>query len=178
MATFLLVGGAGYVVDVGAFNLLQTDGLLASADPAVARTIAVILATAVTYLGNRMLTWRDTSSAGRTREVALFVLFNAIGFAISLATLVISHHVLGLTSRLADNISANVIGVALGTIFRFVTYKYVVFKSLEAVSEAVQATLVEDLSVDVEEAPLEGIRTQLQIEDTEDSAECELRARL
>jgi putative flippase GtrA len=35
--------------------------------------------------------------------------------------------VLGLTSRLADNISANVVGVGLGTVFRFVTYKRFVF---------------------------------------------------
>ena len=39
----------------------------------------------------------------------------------------ISHDVLGLTSRLADNISANIIGLALGTIFRYLTYKRFVF---------------------------------------------------
>jgi len=42
-------------------------------------------------------------------------------------TLTLSHDVLGLTSRLADNISANVIGLALGTVFRYVTYKRFVF---------------------------------------------------
>ena len=42
-------------------------------------------------------------------------------------TLVLSHDVLGLTSRLADNTSANVVGLALGTVFRFVTYRRFVF---------------------------------------------------
>ena len=125
--TFLAVGGAGYVVDVVAFNLLRSVQPFATLDPSVARTLAVLLAMVVTYLGNRTLTWRHQSSGNRRREVALFVLFNIVGFGFSALTLALSHDVLGLTSRLADNISANVIGLALGTIFRYLTYKRFVF---------------------------------------------------
>lgn len=127
VSTFLAVGGAGYVVDVTVFNLLRTLHPFASLDPSVARTLAVAVAMGVTYAGNRGLTWREHTSANRRREVALFVLFNVIGFGFSVVTLVLSHDVLGLTSRLADNISANVIGLVLGTVFRYVTYKHVVF---------------------------------------------------
>jgi putative flippase GtrA len=125
--TFLAVGGTGYVVDVAAFNLLRSTGPLAGLDPAVARTAAVAVAMVVTYAGNRTLTWRGETSGNRRREVALFVLFNIIGFGFSVVTLVLSHDVLGLTSRLADNVSANVIGLALGTVFRYLTYKRFVF---------------------------------------------------
>jgi putative flippase GtrA len=124
---FLAVGGAGYVVDVAAFNLLRSVQPFARLDPSVARTIAVALAMCVTYLGNRNLTWREHSSSNRHREVGLFVLFNCVGFGFSVFTLVLSHDVLGLTSGLADNISANVVGLALGTIFRYLTYKRFVF---------------------------------------------------
>jgi putative flippase GtrA len=55
------------------------------------------------------------------------VVFNVIGFGFSVITLVISHDLLGLTSRLADNISANVVGMALGTAFRFWSYRRFVF---------------------------------------------------
>jgi putative flippase GtrA len=127
--TFLAVGGAGYVVDVVAFNLLRSAPPFAAADPSVARTLAVALAMCVTYLGNRTLTWRDQSSGNRQREVGLFVLFNIVGFGFSVLTLVVSHDVLGLTSRLADNLSANVVGLALGTVFRFLTYQRFVFAS-------------------------------------------------
>jgi putative flippase GtrA len=127
VAAFLLVGGAGYVVDVVTFNLVGFAGPLASLHPVVARTVAVLAAMTVTYLGNRSLTWRRCTGERRRREISLFVLFNAIGFAISAAMLVLSHDVLGLTSRLADNVSANVIGVGLGTVFRFVTYRSFVF---------------------------------------------------
>lgn len=125
--TFLAVGGTGYVVDVVAFNLLRSAPPFAAADPSVARTLAVVLAMCVTYLGNRTLTWRDQSSGNRQREVGLFVLFNIVGFGFSVLTLVLSHDVLGLTGRLADNISANVVGLALGTVFRFLTYQRFVF---------------------------------------------------
>ncbi|CAI9410228.1 GtrA family protein [Nocardioides sp. T2.26MG-1] len=126
VTTFLAVGGAGYVVDVLAFNWLRGHTALAGTDPTAAKVLAVAAAMVVTYLGNRMLTWRDRASDGR-HEVALFVLFNLVGLAISVAALIVSHDLLGLTSRLADNISANVVGLALGTAFRFWTYRRFVF---------------------------------------------------
>jgi hypothetical protein len=46
---------------------------------------------------------------------------------ISNLCLVVSHDLLGLTSLIADNISANVVGLGLGTAFRFLTYRRYVF---------------------------------------------------
>jgi putative flippase GtrA len=129
---FLTVGGAGYIVDVLTFNYLRTLPTLAAMDPSVAKTMAVAAAMVVTYVGNQTLTWRGAAGAGRRRQVALFVLFNVIGLGFSIVTLMISHDLLGLTSRLADNISANVIGLALGTAFRYLTYKRYVFVYEEA----------------------------------------------
>ena len=127
--TFLTVGGLGYLVDVASFNALRSTAGLGSVDPSYARILAVGLAMVVTYLGNRLFTWRGRSTGDRRRELGLFVVFNMIGLSISVVTLVISHDLLGLTSRLADNISANVIGLALGTLFRFWSYKRFVFVS-------------------------------------------------
>lgn len=125
--TFLAVGGAGYVVDVASFNLLRSTPALASSDPVWARVLAVGIAMVVTYLGNRLLTWRGQSRRSRHREVALFMLFNVIGLGFSIVCLVATHDLLGLTTRLDDNLSANVVGVALGTLFRFWSYKKFVF---------------------------------------------------
>ena len=125
--TFLSVGAAGYVVDVAAFNLLRSAYPLDVMDPVVARVLAVIAAICVTYVGNRMLTWRGHRALDRRREVALFVVFNVVGLGFSLVCLVVSHDLLGMTSRLADNVSANGVGLALGTMFRYVTYKRFVF---------------------------------------------------
>ncbi|MEP9361624.1 GtrA family protein [Nocardioides sp. CN2-186] len=125
--TFLAVGGAGYVVDVLAFNWLRTLPVLAGVDPALSKVLAVAAAMVVTYLGNRMLTWRDQPTSDSRRQVALFVLFNLVGLGISVLTLVLTHDVLGWTSRLVDNLSANVVGLALGTLFRYWSYKRFVF---------------------------------------------------
>lgn len=127
VVTFLGVGGAGYVVDVLAFNALRSLAPFSVLDPSVARTVAVAIAMCVTYVGNRFLTWRDVPQGDQRREVVLFVIFNVIGFSFSIGTLWISHDLMGLTSRLADNVSSNVVGMALGTLFRFWSYRRFVF---------------------------------------------------
>lgn len=152
--TFLAVGGTGYVVDVVAFNVLRSVHPFATLDPSVARTLAVVAAMCVTYVGNRTLTWRDQPSRNRRREVALFVAFNIVGFGFSVVTLTISHDLLGLTSRLADNISANVVGLALGTVFRYFTYKRFVFAADTAAGNSAPSPATAYPSRDDREAPV------------------------
>jgi putative flippase GtrA len=124
---FLVVGGLGYVVDVVAFNALLSRAPFSGWDPTVARTVAMAVAMVVTYSGNRWWTWQDAPRRDRRREATLFVLFNVLGLLISLVTLLVSHHLLGLTSRLDDNLSANVVGLGLATAFRFWSYRTFVF---------------------------------------------------
>jgi putative flippase GtrA len=125
--SFLVVGGSGYVVDVVAFNVLLSSAPFSGHDPSYARVVAMCVAMVVTYTGNRLWTWRGSQRHDRHKELGLFVLFNLVGLVISVATLVLSHDVLGLTTRLADNISANVIGLGLATAFRFWAYRTYVF---------------------------------------------------
>lgn len=125
--SFLLVGGLGYAVDVGAFNVLWGTAPFDAWDPSVAKVVAVALAMVVTYLGNKLLTWRGASSS--TRQILLFVVFNVIGLGFSILTLWISHDLLHLTSRLDDNLSANVLGLAMGTVFRYWSYRHFVFET-------------------------------------------------
>ena len=129
--TFLAVGGVGYVVDVGAFNIFRAMPPFSTVDPSVAKTLAVAAAMVVTYLGNRTFTWRNVTGGSRRREVTLFIVFNVIGLGLSVVTLALSHDLLGLTSALSDNISANVIGLALGTAFRYWAYRRYVFAPVE-----------------------------------------------
>ncbi len=132
---FLLVGGLGLLVDVGLFNLLRFDLGLGDGQgvlydkPITAKILSVVAATIVTYAGNRSWTWRDRERTGVVREYTLFVLLNGVAMAIAVLPLAISHYVLGLTSPLADNISANVVGLALGTAFRFFAYRRWVFRA-------------------------------------------------
>ncbi len=130
---FGLVGALAFVVDFGVFNLILrgTDG----DKPLTAKTLSVVLATMVAYAGNRHWTFRHRGRSGLRREYSLFFLLNGVGLAIALLCLWISHYLLDYRSALADNISANVIGLGLGTAFRFWSYRRWVFPAVVASPE-------------------------------------------
>jgi putative flippase GtrA len=95
--------------------------------PLTAKVISTILATSVAFAGNRQWTFRHRERAGLRREYMLFFVLNAVGLAIALSCLGVSHYLLDFTSPLADNISANGVGMVLGTMFRFWSYRKFVF---------------------------------------------------
>ena len=130
LAKFGVVGAIAYIVDLGTFNALRSGVL--SDKPLTAKLISTVLATTVAYFGNRQWTFRHRERQGMRKEYTLFFGFNAVGLAIALGCLGTSHYVLNLTSSLADNVSANVVGMALGTIFRFWAYRRFVFIEAEA----------------------------------------------
>jgi putative flippase GtrA len=127
---FGVVGGVGYVIDVSVFNILRYGGNpgVLEHKPLTAKAISVAVATVVTYLGNRHWTWRNRERSGARREVTLFFLLNGVGLLIAVGCLAFSHYVLDLRSPLADNISANVVGLLLGMAFRFWSYRTFVFR--------------------------------------------------
>ena len=128
MAKFGVVGLVSLVVDVGLFNLL-CYGISSPVQGKVltAKVISVCVATTVAYFGNRYWTFRHRGRTSFHREYLLFFVLNGVGLAISVGCLWFSHYALGFTSALADNISANVIGLGLGTLFRFWSYRRWVF---------------------------------------------------
>lgn len=131
VAKFGTVGLVAFVIDAGLFNLLLATVLESS--PLKAKGISVVVATTFAYLANRHWTYADRARTGAGRETALFFLTNAAALLISWACLAFTHYLLGLDSAIADNISANIIGVGLGTLFRFWAYRTFVFpKGTEA----------------------------------------------
>jgi putative flippase GtrA len=128
-AKFGLVGVLGFVVDVGGFNLLRFAGGHGPLYeyPLSAKLVSGAAATVVAWLGNRYWTFRHTRRAAAHREFLLFAIVAVIGTLISLACLWISHYALNLRSPLADNLSANGIGLALAIAFRFWAYRQHVF---------------------------------------------------
>ena len=125
---FGMVGATAYVVDAGLFNLLQHGplGFLAG-HPNTAQFVAAATATLYSWIANRLWTYRGRTRENATREAILFFFANACGIGISQFCLLFTHHILGFTSALADNIAVYVVGFALGTAFRFFFYHYVVF---------------------------------------------------
>lgn len=134
LAKFGVVGAVAFVVDIGVFNLLRHGAM--EDRPLTAKVISTVLATTVAFAGNRQWTFRHRERSSVRREYALFFGLNGVALAIALGCLGISHYLLNFTSPLADNISANVVGMALGTMFRFWSYRRFVFTAPQQASPA------------------------------------------
>src|SRR5690606_35120498 len=131
MGKFGVVGALAYVADSAVLILLERRGW----GPLTAKTIATVVAATLAFAGNRFWTWRHRARSGRARESGLFSLFTALGFGIALAVLGVSCHWLValwpqiFQTSLAVFISANVVGLAAGTVFRFWSYRRYVFRA-------------------------------------------------
>lgn len=134
LGSFTAVGTVAFVVDISAFNILASG---IGVGPITSKVISVVLATGVSWLGSHYVTFREFAGRPKRQEALLFGLTNLAGLGIAAACLAISHYVLGLTSPLANNISANVVGVLLGNVFRYIAYRFFVFRPAAHVPEPV-----------------------------------------
>lgn len=132
---FGVVGAVSFVIDLGGANLLWHTVLPDKVT--TAKLISGAVATMVAWLGNRQWTFRHRRSRPVHHELALFVVVNGIALAISAVVLAFSHYGLDLTSTLDDNI-ASVVGIGLGTLFRFWTYRRFVFAGEQVADEPEQ----------------------------------------
>ena len=124
MVKFGVVGALAFVIDLGLANLLWQTVL--SDKVTTAKIISGAVATLFAWVGNRQWTFRHRRSRPAHHEVALFFFVNLIALGISAATLFLSHYGLGFTTILADNV-ATIVGIGIGTIFRFWAYRRFVF---------------------------------------------------
>ncbi|MEU8172883.1 GtrA family protein [Microbispora hainanensis] len=120
---FGLVGAIAFVIDFGGTNLLRFG---IGMGPLSSKVVATIVAATFAYLGNRFWTYRHREQSGLAREYVLFFLLNGIGLLPPLLTIGFVSYSLGLHDAVSYNI-AQFIGVGLGTLFRFWSYKKWVF---------------------------------------------------
>jgi putative flippase GtrA len=135
-AKFGAVGAVGFLVNVAVFNLCIHTLELA---PIRSGVISQVVAIGTNYLGNRYWTYRHTDKRRLRRETTLFFFFSGVALVIENAVLAVSHYGLGYTSPLADNIAKNVVGLGIGTVFRFWTYRTWVFVSERSTGSGVVA---------------------------------------
>jgi putative flippase GtrA len=129
-ARFGAVGAVGLVIDIAVFNLLRATMFapeLIHEGPLLAKVVSTTVAIACNWIGNRYWTFREHRGRQLVREGIEFGVVSIGGMLIGLACLWVSRYVLGFDSLLADNIAGNVIGLGLGTLFRFTLYRMWVF---------------------------------------------------
>jgi putative flippase GtrA len=162
-AKFGAIGAIGYVVNVALFNLLRSTVFEPShvhGGELWAEVCATLVAIIVNWIGNRYWTFRKEARRHPLSEAVEFFAVSLVGLGIQTGCLWISHYALGYTSQLADNISANVIGLALGTVFRFALYRLWVFnpsrKSVRAhPANVIDATVAAAADLGTTEVPVQ-----------------------
>lgn len=143
LVRFGAVGALAYVVDAGLFNVFAF-GLTHGVRPVWAKVLSVTISTVVTWLGNRYVVFPNRRGRRAGREALLFFAFSAAGLAIAVGAVWVSHDVLGFTSVAADNVAGNVVGFGLASLFRFVTYRSVVFRGAEPAALVADAASLDD----------------------------------
>jgi putative flippase GtrA len=150
-AKFLVVGLIGTIVTFGLANALQSS---IGRYPAI--TIATVVATVVTYLGNGRWAFNKRQGQGTARDSIVFFVLNGVG-------LLIYYLCIGLTdlagvghSKLWYNM-ALVVGTGLGTLFRFWSYRKWVWVAADTpvlAAEESAGDRAQDLAAMVGAAPI------------------------
>ena len=128
LVKFGAVGAVGFVVNLVVFNgLMLTVFADVHHGTIYATMIATFLAIVTNWIGNRFWAFSGQRQSNAVREGIEFFLVSLAGMGIPLLCVWISHYVLGYVSLVADNIAINVVGLALGMLFRFALYRWWVF---------------------------------------------------
>jgi putative flippase GtrA len=128
IAKFGVIGAVAFALTIALSNALHFGFGLG---PLTSFSLATAIAAVASYFANRHWTWRHRDNTGVRRELPLFLALSFVGLLISDIPVGISEYVLGLHSPLAYNISSTLIGTALGTVWRFWSFRRWVFLDLE-----------------------------------------------
>ena len=125
LAKFLVVGGFCFVLDVVVAYLLRFKVGLG---PTTSKTLSTVLATAVSYAGNRLWSFahRVDADGSQGQDISAYAAINVVGLVITLVPVDVAHYLLSETSPLAFTVSG-VLGTAVATVFRFWAYRRYVF---------------------------------------------------
>jgi putative flippase GtrA len=148
IAAFGVVGAIGFVVDLALFNYFFDDGQI------VAKSISTTVATVVTYVGNRNLSFSHRARSKLAREASFFFLINLVALIGALVIIGIFSYPLHYKHHVLVMNVVNLFTIGLGTIFRFWAYKRFVFLHPDRVAAGLPDRDVDDLaSTDGDEDP-------------------------
>ncbi len=121
LAAFGFVGAIGFIIDLSLFNFFFNDGQI------FAKTISTTVATVVTYVGNRYLSFSHRARSNLGREAGFFFLINLIALVGALAVIAVFSYPLHFKHHIVVMNVVNLATIGLGTVFRFWAYKRFVF---------------------------------------------------
>lgn len=146
LTKFGVVGALGVVVNLGVFNALRAgplgiDVTVGGNDDRVvtAKVIATVASIAFAWVAHRGWTFKGRRRHRPAKELLLFGAVNAVALVLEAGTVALTHHSLGWTSWLADNVSS-LAGIGLGTIARYIGFTTLVFSAAPTPTDDVDGT--------------------------------------
>jgi putative flippase GtrA len=123
-AKFGVIGVSGLFITNGVYDLLF---LHVGVGPVSSTTIATVVATIASYLGNRYWSFRARQRTGVPRELIIFAVLNGVTLLIQDAAVAFNYYLLHLGhDKFAGFVALNV-GIVLATLFRFWSYRQFVW---------------------------------------------------
>ena len=119
-AKFGVIGVAGVFITNAIYDVLN---LHLGVGPVTSATIATIIATIVSYLGNRYWSFKTRQRTGVARELLVFAVLNGIGLLIQDAAVAVNSYLLHLQHNHTAAFLALNAGIALAMLFRFWSYR-------------------------------------------------------
>jgi putative flippase GtrA len=127
-AKFSVVGTLSFGITIVGANVLHSGVGL---NELVSVSVATIVATVLSFVGNKLWAFRHRKGNALRRETTRFFACNGAGLLVQLAFVAVARYGLGLTDTLSYNV-ANLLGVITATVFRLYAYRQWVFVLAEA----------------------------------------------
>lgn len=136
---FILVGIMNTLIDLIVLNIeMAVTGIVVGAGYSAEKAISFMFAVTFSYFINKHWTFQDSSGEGEGKKMSQFLAVSLVGMLINVttATIIVTYlqiplnnilHLPFLTPQLWGTIGA-LGGTAVGLIWNFVGYKFIVFK--------------------------------------------------
>jgi putative flippase GtrA len=138
LGAFGIVGAACFFIDILLFQLLYAHvgwGAVTS------KTLATVVSMSVAYVAHRQWSFSHRARTGLRREYLLFAVVNGGTLLLNVGIVALVRYPLGQHSALVLQV-ANLVGIALGTVIRYLAYRQWVFPAHE--KDGVTAALSPD----------------------------------
>lgn len=122
-----------FVIEIGLFNLLLHQHI----GPLTSKAISAGIATAFAYIGNRHWSFSHRARTGLGRETSFFFGINLVALVAGELIIALFAYPLGYKDDHWVLTAANILGIGLGTLFRFWAYKRFVFLHPDKVNSRV-----------------------------------------
>jgi putative flippase GtrA len=121
LTAFGLVGALALVIDISIFAWLAPHGAIK------AKAVSSAVSTTFAYFGNRYLSFSHRARSGVGRETSFFFGINLITLVFSELVIALFVYPLGYAHGSRTVFVVNLLTIAVGTVFRFWSYKRFVF---------------------------------------------------